>query len=745
MALPIGWPAESPVESLPAVYVGFPGASWPPAGPRTPVSVAAVASWRVERELVGSVLPGNVRARSGLSVGVAGVTLAQPGSDTDLLTPWSRDPSRKLTAGQPAELYAAHGGYDSDVRVDFGQWVVAPVSGSLSGSSVSVDLLERQYRARALNQGLPVIRDASADPAFLVDILARQVGYHQTPDAVPSAIVCASMAGGATPAVGLFAGALIEGWDRATGALGTDGSTIAIYGWQEATAVLGVDDTAAYLTLNTVGTVLITFGPGALGGVVYGPQVELRPGGVVAVRPDSAASWTTTTYTPGLDVNHPHRVQLELKPGTAGAPGMYVRARSAGDAAWSTAAAAPGGTFGSAFPWARFDLADGSSMSGLQITAAAEPGLWTPNNADLRPLGGSMPAAWLPGDLDPWAGIQQVCAAHLGACWVRSGNELVLQDRDYLAGVGTSGDVLDVGRRVQDLGWTVDPADTADRLVVSYAPVDMVQSPYEVGSLQPVAWEASDAIELKPFASVEVEVVIDFFARVAPAPRWVGAWDTANLHKGSTFSTYDSRDGATSGTLAAYGGITISLRHVSGTRFVIRLTNNLNTTLWTVDANGAPCLILRAFEIAPQATTATVVRGAAEGDAVNALAIDLGKLVQTPEDAEAIADYIWARVSTPMWKASSVRTRLDWDRDIGDVVQLVHERTGLAVKALVTKVALDGQPGEVTQSLDLVLLPVTWADFDAAWADGIWDDFDDLWASAPENTWDHFDADPARR
>jgi len=81
----------------------------------------------------------------------------------------------------------------------------------------------------------------------------------------------------------------------------------------------------------------------------------------------------------------------------------------------------------------------------------------------------------------------------------------------------------------------------------------------------------------------------------------------------------------------------------------------------------------------------------------------------------------------------------DWSRDLGDVVTLSHPRTGLDVKALVVKIGRDGEPGRVSERLDLVILPPTWTDFDAANAARTWDTWDAAWTG---KTWNDFDRDP---
>ena len=67
------------------------------------------------------------------------------------------------------------------------------------------------------------------------------------------------------------------------------------------------------------------------------------------------------------------------------------------------------------------------------------------------------------------------------------------------------------------------------------------------------------------------------------------------------------------------------------------------------------------------------------------------------------------------------------------------------MQALITKVHYDGSPGQVAQSLDLVLVPWTYADFAAAWADAApgatYADFAETWAGS---THADFATDPLR-
>ncbi len=214
-------------------------------------------------------------------------------------------------------------------------------------------------------------------------------------------------------------------------------------------------------------------------------------------------------------------------------------------------------------------------------------------------------------DTDVWSAIQQVCAASLCAAWVDAAGVLHVRTRQELTGVGVPITTMDAGQVATDIPWTIDPADTADRLEVS----------------------------------------------------------------------------------------------------------------WTD----------------PAGTADVVGRGVAATVAANVISIDVGWLIHTEADAIEIADHLWGRVSSQHWQASSVRVRLDWTHDIGDVLLLTHTRTGLAQRVLITKVQIDGQPGEYAQTLDLVLLVWTWADWDQAWDGKTWAAFDAAWAG---KTWADFDDQP---
>lgn len=729
--LPADWPAVAPSQTLPGVYVAL-----------APLGAVAVSSWELERELVASTLPGNIRAASGISVGSGSVTVAATNTAGAKMTPWSSDPTARIMAGGPVDWFAAYDGPESTSRVDLGAWQVSPVSGSLTTAGISIDLVEKQYAGRTQANLLPPALGWS-DASWMVSALAAQMGFHATPPPVASARIAASLTGGFTPEVGDSATDPDPAtWVRTTGPLGPTDVQNQFVEPDSNISILAASGVSSYLYANVSGTVHFDWGYIA----PYACQLEIRPGGVLAVRNGDTAGYVTTTYAPGADPNHPTRVEVEMQRfGTdPNFTSFRARARSSATAAWSTWATSVATSTAAAGGFVAFQVDSVSSVSGMQFTTADDADAWAPVNADIDALDVQMLAPFLASDVDAWTGIQQACAGAVGAAWVTADGRLIVRNRDYLAGVGVDGTQIDIGLSAEDLPWSIDPADTADRLVVTYSPADPNTQPTTWPTagdapLPPVAWQASDAVQVGPHQTVQVEADLTYFANLFGPSAWVPAWNTDLLFTGSTWAASPNRDGT--GTQPTDDALVITQDQVSAGKVILNITNTTAQTLYTVDATGTPCLILRGFRIVPQANALSVTRGVDADLASNPLSIDLGKTVQTQADAEAIADYIWGRVSARAWKASSIRVALDWSRDIGDVVRLNHSRTGLDVKAMITKVAYDGAPGQVIQTLDLVLLSPTWADFDIAWAGKTWADFDAVWIG---DNWSNFDYDPVR-
>lgn len=729
--LPSGWPAQSVSQVLPGVYVTLPS-----------LGTLAVGSWQLERELQGALLPGNVRAASGITIGSGSVAVRGIEADGSIWSPWSQ--SHPVSPGGTASWFASYGGPTSAAKVSLGDWQISPQSGSLaSPSSRSIELVERQYTGTT--QPNAIQADAAGvfvDPVFVVDQLARQLGYYSTPKPPASCILSVPVAGGLYAEVGSLALAIMTSgsWSSTNGRVACTGT------WSAQAAVAGPSSfgpaSEVYVAVDVLGEVDLAFGDTSTMPVVTVNTTTQT----IKARATGSAAIASGSFVAGGTAVLPNRVQLHIQRlGSSGAwTGARVRARSSATASWSAWVTSTDSSALDATSLMYVYSIGGATVSGFTVCTADEASIWSIGTARLEPLNGTISSQWVDGSLNAWTALQQVVAAWCGAAWVSADAVLTVRNRDSMAGLNQAARPIDVGAAVEDLPWSIDPSDTADRLVITYNPVDKAVQIEQPSTQAPIAWSASDAYTLPPGQTTVVVADVDgYFDPLGDilggtgGSAWTPGWITSP--RWSVYSVFPNRDGT--GTHPADGVLVFQTRQVSTGRVEIRITNTSNQTLYTVDANGNPCLYLAAIDVYRQSNTATITRGADAATAANPLTIDLGKYVQNDADAESIADYIWGRVSTPAWKASSVRVALDWSHDIGDVVQLTHSRSGLNAKAIITKIAFDGAPGQVTQTLDFVLLPPTWADFDAAWSGKTWTNFDTVWSA---KTWADFDYNPTR-
>lgn len=742
------WGKTADVYTLPTVRLTSDEAPW--------LADAAVVSWSVERELVGSTLPGNVRARTGLSIGDASVVVAS--TTGRQLTPWASAAAEQVGAGAALRLFAEA---DDGDQLDLGAWRAARPSGALADQQVQVDLDEIQYQGRLAKQAVPARsfpQVRPVDPVWMIARLAEQAGFYGAPPAIASDTILDCPLDGSAVDPDAVDGESAGWTGLPDGIVGTDGAAfVKPANAAEVTSVLA-SGASVFLTLNVVGSVQIVDSE-QLWEVVVDATA-----GTISVRNTLTAAAVSTSYTPGLSTDWPTRVQVELKrtlnvsvpsPGTYRWSDVSVRARSGPSATWS-AWATESTDSGDLAASSTIHVVAGQRLSGgalvagpdgnvaaFQATRTAHADLWRTPNARLTPLGGQLSVPFLPPTLDAWTGIQTVAGANLAAVHVDRDGRLTVLDRDDLAGAGTPGTTTLVDEEWTDLGWSLDPDDSADRLVVTYRTPAVTQAAVGSSSPAPEFWRSEEIIALPPGNLVTVLAEAESRAVEGLYGTFVNAADLSAdptlASQYSVISVFNNAAGA--GTPITDGSVMAQAFHRGPALAEITLRNNNATTVYLVDANGAPCLILRGRTVGTFDTDRQVERGAAEADASRPLTIDLGAYVQTADDAEEVADYLWSRVTgAGLWKASGVRCRLDWSHDIGKVLRLLHARTGLEVKALITKVSYAGAPGEIAQTLDLVLLPWTWADFDDAYDTFTWDTWDAAWA-APD-TWTEFDADP---
>lgn len=753
---------------LPPVKLTVSGAGW--------LTGAAVTSWTVERELVASTIPGNIRQRNGLSIGAASVTV-QPAARS---TPWSTAAATRVSTGVSASLYAQDP-VDNSI-LPLGAWVTDETDGTLSSTEVSIDLLEAQYLGRQKPQALeyytsPILDPlAPIDPAWVLGRLLDQAGFPPVPPPVPSALVAAPLHGGlgilptaAYPVSPYSSGGTASGWqvlngDTAVGAapnssllLISDGQI----GPRPIRDQLAQNSSGVVFTLNVVGTTyLLDFAQGWIVRVVNDHATNTY---TVAVSNNLGAVTDVKTFVGKKSATWPNRIQVQLvrtlTPDTAGTwTQVQARARSGPGFAWSTASThtatytalgdwleqiyvaagitdpIPGTGIPTPMPFGQF--------AALQVTpfaAADDLALWSAPKAALKPLGADVGVPIVPPEMDAWTAVQDLSSAYCAATVVGLDGIAKVLTRDDLAGVGAAGVTTDIGAEWADLPWSLDPEDSADRIEVTYYPPSITKVPTGTSTLAAEVWRAAEVIAVPAGQTITIPAVFEnraalnlftwFVIPTAADPLW---------SQRSTIIAFDNPNGTgspLSGTQFLANAV-----QVSTTTATVKVRNLTNAPMYLVDGNGEPALILRAGQVASYETPALVERGASAEAAERPFAVDLSTWVQSQAEAVRIADYLWGRLSGGgLWKVSGVQCRLDWGHDLARVLRGQHPVTGLDTKVLTAKVAYSGEPGEVTQSLDLVVLPPTWADFDSRWLGKTWANFDTAWSG---KTWDDFDANP---
>lgn len=736
------------------------------------LSGAAVTSFTLERELVASVVPGTLRSRGGLSIGAASVRVRNTAAP--IATPWAASASKRIEVTDKAfGLYVS----DGADRLNLGTWALDPIAGSLADGTAAVELIEAQYGARKKTQNLPAYgsdpfnEESPVDPCWVIGQMARRAGFYPTPwpSISPSLHVPCDGAFHVDENLSSWGTYTISGestgWEVLPGDVAVGGASGSYFCAVSSKLPLGPYywrhfSSPMFLTLNVVGTVYVH-------DAASGWQVRIvndydTGTHTLAVCNTGDGNFTApVTFVPGQTAHWPNRVQVQLQRHWDENTdqwvflGATIRSAPSGSL-WSAAAVdstdhAPsvqdveliyclGGVD---HPSAGIVGAAPGQFAAFQMNGYAPPSTaWTASKAHLKPLGGDVGLPWAPADMDAWTVIQNVASAWLGAVIMGDG-VLEMLDRNDLAGANDTGEVTDIGQEWTDLPWTLDPHDRADRVEVTFTPPELRKSTLGSSTLAPEAWRAMDVITIPALQKITIPATLEnraavgifssFITPAGPDPLW---------SQSSNIFAFNNPDGT--GSPLPDGSVLATAEQTSATTATITITNNTAAPVYLVDGNGEPGLILRARSVATYETPQVIARGAIETNAVNPLAVDLTPWVQREEDAVAIADYLWSRVSgAGLWKVGSVRCRLDWTHTIGKILRLVHSETGLEAKALITKVAYDGQPGEITQTLDMVLLPWTWGDVDALTATtpalDTWAEFD---AAYSGRTWTNFDANP---
>lgn len=698
---------------LPEILLRIPGGTWP-LGQGLPVGTGRCDSLNLDRELVAASLPGQVRGKTGFSIGTASVAVAQPRDRQ--FTPWSPSLDRLVDAGTEAELVA----WDerTGTETPLGRWLVAKPAGSLKSSQIAVELDESQARGRDLPNRLPAVA-GPVDPVWIVDQFARQMGYLSTP--VPSGF------GYTMPLCGGLDSHVTTGLTVAP----TAGAGAV---WSVDTGVPGLASATVLPRWNVISNFPLTFAVNYTGTVTFrlseyapdqGIDVELGPG-TIRARFNGGAWSTAQPFTAGMDPNWPTRVQvLVTRSGTT----LTIRARSSATGALSTAINLTA-TIETLFSVGVVALDGG--ISGLALVPAADDaGLWAAPSATMSLLDGRVSAPWVPSELKVWPAIQHVCDSWGGIAVKSNDDHLRVLNRHEAAGSNRPKTVIDVDRLAEDIRWEVAADDFADRLETTWYPPTW---PDEF--TDPSEWTV-DRLHVPAGSTVAVDVDLGGYVRRL-LPFLNVADPDLQIDSNSEWDANTAADGFGTPVVA---GITVSVEHQSPARARVTVKNTSSVDVWMVadGGDGATGLILRGVGKATQEDAATITRGAAEIDAKHPLEIDLGRTVQSRADADALTSYLWERVNRRRFRVNGVRLPLDWSRDLADILLLDHARSGLSLNALVTGIHID--PGTPGMTVDLAALPPIWSDFDAAWAGATGDDFDAAWAGLSGVA---FDNDPLK-
>ncbi len=689
----------------PEVLLRIPGSVWP-TSPGLPIGTGRCDKLSLNREIVSAALPGQVRGKTGFSVGSADVAIAQPVDRQ--FTPWSPSPDRLIDAGAEATLVA----WDerAGTETPLGRWRVAKPAGALTSGQISVELDESQMRGRSLPNRLityPASGAPSVDPIWIVDRLARQMGFASTPGRGVGTVANLPLCGDGG-----------VGWSMTTGIPGvshpdyTDLANITTPGSSWPGLVITVN-VAGTTTLRLWDTESDPANPRRL-------DVELSAAGTATVR-WGANGRASTSFTPGLNSWWPTRVQVRITASTSGGNTAYtIAGRSDYGLAWSTGTtttAVAGAGMAETSIGVKIQALTGS-LSALDVAWGTEPGpaVWAPPTARMNLLGGKVDAPWVPADADCWTAIQHVCDAWMGIAWITNDNQLRVLNRHQAAGAGRTKTRIDVDRLAEDIKWEIAADDYADRLEVSWWPVTW---PDEYSD--ECEWTVAENLHVPASSSITVSVDLGGF--VQSLKSW-GHTSTAWIGQ-SEWDASTAPDGEGNQVMS---GVDVTTTHPTPSRALVTVRNRHGNDIWMTT------LIQRGAGAAVQSDEARVVRGVAAGDAKFPLTVDLGKTVQTREDAEALASWLWDRVNRPRYRALGVRLPLDWSRDLADVLTLDHPASGLAGDVLVTGIHVDLDDAGMT--LDLAALPPTLASFDAVWVGKTMTAFDAVWAGKTGTTFD---------
>jgi len=336
-----------------------------------------------------------------------------------------------------------------------------------------------------------------------------------------------------------------------------------------------------------------------------------------------------------------------------------------------------------------------------------------------------------------WQVIQQVATNTMGAAWMNEEGNIIYRNRQNLR-TGAPVETIIAEQRLDSLAWTTSIEDVADRVSLTYTPCTTVVNDFEKITL----WESTDTISVPPYTTFGMDV--DINGTTDRLSNFIPLWDTEtvgdDIGRMSRWAAALTADG--SGDRPAANAITVGATLVGLSKVRINVRNNTADTLYLVDGSGRPCLILRTSLQVQPGEVQTITSGASEAAAITPFDFDCAQWVQDTATAQEMLDWLTSQTQNAQPVIRDVRIRPDVARQLGDIVVVTDEVTGLRSKALLTSTRLEGDHTQLGQSITAALLTDVFRDFDAWCQAHHIDTFDDLdlyLAGIGVDTFDDFD------
>ena len=684
--------------------------------PASPLS-GVVGRFEMSRSLSGIALPQGM-FRTGLSVGSASVEID---SDALTVTPWAA--VNAVQANQRCRITAT--APDGEV-LDLGTWITGEHAASLTERGVKIELLEEQYAARQIPASLPATDLGSSsgmDSSWAVDLHARRAGYFSSPAMRSSAFLSMPFIGGWWPErwVNRYSG--VKPTSFVTGGrYGVDGSgdMHAIYPTRAGAEPLLIDNISHYVSwipTDDASSLVLRYkwnnGPTTpLADAVARITIN-HAARTFAVYSDDVDASGTGSFAHHTGAGNYNIFQLQVRrAGSGSGPlghGTYgplqVRGRcgtSAGDfGAWLTI---PGTADSYPASWFMVAGPDAGFIRGMQLTNNPEDGLWSqpPRNSYIPPFGWMHGAYVTPPDsrgkpADTWSEIRDITGGFLASAVRQLDGTLRVMDRWRTAGGAAVKETIRLDDQAADLVWGLNPADVHDRLEIKFNPVTRLVSGGisdpgpPIIRARPIAWELDGPVSVAAGETVRVRANLD-------DPSWI-IWGFLNgvlFPNIETTCTWEA-NAAPDGSSTQVTHLVVTGEQKTSTTAEVVIHNPGTYPVWMVDPSGKPHVRLRA-EAIWKPREEVVARGVSESSATNVLTLSLPRHVQHPETVESIADWLWPKVSNAR-HVFTIPVVPNWRRELGDVVRLVHERSGLDMNAVIIDPDLKAEPGNVSQTI----------------------------------------------